>query len=102
MPLQRARRDAGVAQLLRGARRGREPFDAVALALRPIPDGRQSRRLPSAGDPFQLQNLILTREDMADGRPLVVVQMRTRVLDVVLRHLTRERWLRLLARPHDL
>ena len=85
MSLQRARVDAGVGQLLRRARRRREPFDVVALALGPLADGRQGRGLPGAGDAFQRQDLIPAREDVRDGRALGVAQLRIRALDVVAR-----------------
>ena len=52
VPLQRRRRDAGLAQLLRRAGGRREPFDPVAAALGLGTDGREGRRFPGARDPF--------------------------------------------------
>jgi hypothetical protein len=66
VPLQGARRDAGIAQLLGGARGRGEPFDAVAGAFRFDADGRERRRLTGAGDTLERQDLVAAGEDPGD------------------------------------
>jgi hypothetical protein len=53
MPLQRARFDAGLGELVRRPRRRREAFDLVAFAFGGIADRRESRRLARAGATFE-------------------------------------------------
>ena len=55
---------------------GREPFDGVSRALGSVADRRQRRRLSRAGDAFERLDLIAAREDLLDGRPLGLGQVR--------------------------
>ena len=57
MPLQRARLDAGLGQLVGGAGRRREALDLVALTFRRIANRRERRRLPGAGGAFERRRL---------------------------------------------
>ena len=101
MALQGARRDARLAQFVRGARRRRQPFDPVAGTLRLDADRRKGGGFPRARHTFQRRNLIVAREDLCDRGSLILVQMRIVMRELRGRH-TAERRLRLLAGAHPL
>ena len=101
MALQGARRDARLAQFLRGPGGRREPFDPVAGTLRLDTDRREGGRFPGARHAFQRHDLVVAREDLCDRGALALVQMRMVVREVRGRHAAQRR-LRLLARAHDL
>ena len=61
MPLQRARRDAGLGELVSRPRRRREPFDVIALTFGGVANRGERRRLAGAGDAFERHDLIATR-----------------------------------------
>src|SRR6185437_5970731 len=70
MPLQRARLDSGLGELLGCARRWRKSFNFVTVALGGFADRRQRGSLARPGDTFQCCDLIPAREDLLDSSSL--------------------------------
>ena len=71
MPLQRARFDTGLGELVRSPRRRRETFDLVALAYGGIANGRERR--PRAGGAFERRHLVAAGKNLIDRSPLALI-----------------------------
>ena len=70
MSLQRARLNPGLGELVRGARRRREPFDLVALTFGGIANRCERRRFTRAGAAFECRHLISAGENLIDSDAL--------------------------------
>src|SRR5262245_26399706 len=75
MSLQRARFDAGLGELVRRARRRREPFDLVALAFGGIANRGKGRRLARAGRAFERRDLVAGGENLIDRAALALIEV---------------------------
>ncbi len=76
MPLQGARLDSGLGEFLRRARRWREPFNFVTVALGGFADRRQRSSLARPGNAFERGDLVTACKDLLDCSPLAFAQMR--------------------------
>src|SRR4030095_5328095 len=100
MPLQRARFDASLGELVRRARDRREAFDLVAFAFGGIANRRERRRLTCASGAFERRSLVAAGENLIDRGALALIEVCVVAGDGVSRTLTHELPVVALAGPH--
>jgi hypothetical protein len=100
MPLQCARFHAGLGQLVSSAGCRREALDVVPLTFRSVANRRERRRLSGAGGAFERRHVIAARQNLLDGPPLALVQVRVLARDRVARALRHEVGMLTLASTH--
>src|SRR5437773_9495919 len=100
MPLQRARFDASLGELVRRARRRREAFDLVAFAFGGIANRCQRCRLARAGGAFERRDLVAAGENLVDRGALALIEVGVVSGDSFSRTLGYELGVVALARTH--
>src|SRR5579864_9148068 len=83
MALQCLRRDAGLGQRVRRARRGCESLDAIPVTFGAVSNRQQRRGLSRTRDAFEGDDPIAARENLFDGGLLGVAEMRIGPFDLV-------------------
>src|SRR3954469_21281055 len=100
MPLQRARFDTSLGELVRRARGRREAFDLVAFAFGGIANRCQRRCLARAGGTFERRDLVSTGENVIDRGALTLIEVVVVAGDGFSCPLTHELRVVTLAGPH--
>src|SRR3954449_280545 len=102
MPLQCARFDTSLGELVRRPRRRREASDLVAFTFGGIANRCERCRLPCAGGAFECRHLVAASENLINRGALALIEVPVLVGDGFSSPLSHERRMLALAGPHGI